>query len=105
MARGIEVTPIVLTATTQVFSLGGQVGNQNSSHYPAMGIPVTVSVTSVSSPTIAFSTDGGSIFGTAVTPTYSPTGQIIWVCTFPITHVKITGAISDTVTFTYQNAN
>jgi len=47
---------------------------------------------------IQFSFDGGTTFYTAVTPTYSETGQIVYVLTFPVNAIKFTGVANDTYT-------
>jgi hypothetical protein len=101
MASGIETTVITLTATTQVIAMGSAITPRKVS----TPIPVTVTVDSVSSPTISFSTDNGNTYYAAVTPTYTVAGSIAWVCTFPITNLKITGAINDTVILAYQPQN
>jgi len=45
---------------------------------------------------IQFSFDGGTTYYSAVTPTYSETGQIVYVLNFPVTTIKFTGAANDT---------
>lgn len=105
MARGIELTNIPLTAvsgTPQVLTMGGMMGSQGPLHYPALDVPVTVTVTFAgtggSSPvaTLGIASDGGvnftpftignfpsaTIFSTANT-SYS------WVVYFPVTTLQI----------------
>lgn len=38
----------------------------------------------------------GTTYLAAVTPTYTPTGQIVYVLNFPVASVKFTGAAADT---------
>ena len=47
---------------------------------------------------IQFSFDSGTTFYTAVTPTYTETGQIVYVLNFPVNAIKFTGAANDTYT-------
>lgn len=45
---------------------------------------------------IQLSFDNGTSFFTAVTPTLTATGQIVYVLTYPATTVKFTGVANDT---------
>lgn len=45
---------------------------------------------------IQFSFDNGATYYPAVTPTYSETGQIVYVLTFPVNKIQFTGAANDT---------
>ena len=105
MARGIELTSIPLTAVSgipQTLSMGGQVASQGPLHYPALDVPVTVTVTFQGTggvtpvAILAISTDGGFTFTQFLGTTF--TGAVIfstanssysWVVGFPITHLQI----------------
>lgn len=64
---------------------------------PALVYPATLVLNSSNgSRAIQLSFDNGSTFYTAVTPTLSETGQIVYALTYPATTVKFTGANGDT---------
>jgi hypothetical protein len=74
-----------LTGTTATISL------------PALVYPATLVLNSAAGGrAIQLSFDNGATFYTAVTPTLSVTGQIVYVLTYPATTVKFTGVASDT---------
>lgn len=74
-----------LTGTTATVALPNLV-------YPA----TLVLNSSQSGRAIQLSFDSGATFYTAVTPTLTETGQIVYVLTYPATTVKFTGAANDT---------
>jgi hypothetical protein len=64
---------------------------------PNAPMPASLVLNSASgSRAIQFSFDNGATFYPAVTPTYSETGQIVYVLNFPVTTVQFTGAVNDT---------
>lgn len=74
-----------LTATTGVVSV------------PNTPFPMSIVLNSADSGrAIQLSFDNGATFLPAVTPTYTATGQLVYVLTFPVTTIKFTGAINDT---------
>ena len=109
MARGIEVTTIPLTAvsgTPQIITMGGQYGTQGASHYPALGVPMTVTVnfqgTGGATPVaaLAITADGGTVGATQYinyttgnfsTATIYSTANVSysWVLNFPVTNLQI----------------
>ena len=75
-----------LTATTAIVNVVG------------IQIPASIALNSTDgSKAIQFSFDG-TAYAAAVTPTYTPTGQIVYVLNFPVKTIKFTGAIADTYT-------
>ena len=66
---------------------------------PNIPYPASVVLNSADSGrAIQLSFDFGDTWMTAVTPTLTATGQIVYALTYPVTHVKFTGAIGDTYT-------
>jgi hypothetical protein len=64
---------------------------------PVLYYPATLVLNSANgSRAIQLSFDSGSTFYTAVTPTLSETGQIVYALTYPATTVKFTGVAGDT---------
>ena len=64
---------------------------------PVLAFPATLVLNSANgSRAIQLSFDNGTTFYTAVTPTLSETGQIVYALTYPATTVKFTGAANDT---------
>ena len=64
---------------------------------PILVYPATLVLNSAAgSRAIQLSFDSGTSFYTAVTPTLSITGQIVYVLTYPATTVKFTGVANDT---------
>lgn len=75
----------VLTATTKVVQI------------PDTPLPMSVVLNSADAGrAIQLSFDNGATFLPAVTPTYTATGQLVYVLTFPVTTIEFTGAINDT---------
>jgi hypothetical protein len=74
-----------LTGTTANVSLSGV-------QYPAS---IVLNSTN-GSRAIQLCFDNDTTFTPAVTPTYTATGQIVYVLTFPVTYIKFTGALNDT---------
>jgi len=65
--------------------------------FPNEPMPASIVLNSASgSRAIQFSFDNGTTFYPAVTPTYSETGQIVYVLNFPVTTIQFTGAVNDT---------
>lgn len=63
----------------------------------AMQIPASIALTSAAvGRAIQLSYDNGATYFPAVTPTYTATGQIVYVLTAPVTTIKFTGAANDT---------
>jgi hypothetical protein len=64
---------------------------------PILSFPATLVLNSSNgSRAIQLSFDNGTTFYTAVTPTLSETGQIVYSLPYPATTVKFTGAANDT---------
>ena len=64
---------------------------------PVLSFPATLVLNSANvGRAIQLSFDNGESFYTAVTPTLSETGQLIYALTYPATTVKFTGAANDT---------
>jgi len=76
-----------LTSTTAMVTVPNLV-------YPAS----IVLNSSAGSRAIQFSFDGGTTYYPAVTPTYTETGQIVYVLNFPVNAIQFTGAANDTYT-------
>ncbi len=65
--------------------------------FPNEPMPASIVLNSASGTrAIQFSFDNGTTFYPAVTPTYSETGQIVYVLNFPVTTIQFTGAVNDT---------
>ena len=74
-----------LTGTTAIVSL------------PALVYPATLVLNSAAGGrAIQLSFDNGATYLTAVTPTLTATGQIVYALNYPATTVKFTGAANDT---------
>ena len=64
---------------------------------PVLSFPATLVLNSADAGrAIQLSFDSGATFYTAVTPTLSETGQLVYALTYPATTVKFTGAANDT---------
>ena len=64
---------------------------------PMLSFPATLVLnSSAGGRAIQLSYDNGATYFPAVTPTYTATGQIVYVLTAPVTTIKFTGAANDT---------
>jgi hypothetical protein len=89
---GTNSSTYTLTGTTLTISTQAK----------TMSIPMSITLDSTAGGrAIQLSTDGGVDFFAAVTPTLTMTSEIMYYCTYPITHIKVTGVANDTVTLVY----
>ena len=82
---------------------GTLVGTTAVVPFPNTPIPASIVLTSAAGGrAIQLSYDNGATYFPAVTPTYTATGQLVYVLTAPVTTIKFTGAANDTYSIIQQ---